>query len=72
LKILETDRPILREIDSAIDAEFIFELLNSPKFIRYIGDRGVRSPAEAAAFIDSPDNEKLRLYFNDLGSLDGV
>lgn len=52
MQVIDTRRLTLRELDSAIDAEFIFELLNSPKFIRYIGDRGVRSPAEAAAFIE--------------------
>ncbi len=42
----------MRELDSAIDAEFVFALLNTPKFIQYIGDRGVRSVEEAAAFIE--------------------
>ena len=51
--ILETERLVLREIDSAIDAEFIFELLNSPKFLKYIGDRGVRSIADSAEFIET-------------------
>ena len=52
VNILETEHLILRELDSAVDAEFIFALLNTPKFIQYIGDRGVRSVNEAAAFID--------------------
>jgi [ribosomal protein S5]-alanine N-acetyltransferase len=51
--IVETERLVLREIDSAADAEFIFELLNSPKFIEFIGDRGVRSVTDAASFIDT-------------------
>ena len=51
-KIVETERLILRELDSAADAEFIFALLNTPKFLQYIGDRGVRSVDEAAVFID--------------------
>ena len=50
--IAETERLVIREMDSAVDAEFIFAVLNSPKFIKYIGDRGVRSVAEAAVFID--------------------
>lgn len=53
MKILETERLLLRELDSAIDAEFIFELLNTPKFIKYIGDRGVRSVEHARKFIDN-------------------
>ncbi len=52
MKILETERLVLREMDSAVDAEFIFALLNSPKFIEYIGDRGVRTAGKAAAFIE--------------------
>lgn len=52
MKILETERLNLREIDSAIDAEFIFELLNTPKFIKYIGDRGLRSVEQAKKFIE--------------------
>ena len=53
MKILETERLLLRELDSAIDAEFIFELLNTPKFKKYIGDRGVRSVEQARDFIDN-------------------
>jgi len=51
--ILETERLLLREVDSAIDAEFIFELLNTPKFIKYIGDRGVRNVEQAREFIEN-------------------
>jgi RimJ/RimL family protein N-acetyltransferase len=53
MTIVETSRLILREMDAALDAAFIFELLNSPKFIQYIGDRGVRSIDEALEFIDT-------------------
>lgn len=51
--ILETERLLVRELNSASDAEFICALLNTPKFIKYIGDRGVRTPAEAADFIET-------------------
>ena len=61
--ILETERLVLREIDSATDAEFIFALLNSPKFIKYIGDRGVRSAGEASEFIEA----KYRQGYIDYG-----
>ena len=53
VKILETERLILRELRTADDAEFVYELLNTPKFIKYIGDRGVRSSDEAAGFIEN-------------------
>lgn len=59
-KVVETERLILRELDSALDAEFIFELLNAPKFIKYIGDRGVRSIEDAAHFIESRYRQSYR------------
>jgi RimJ/RimL family protein N-acetyltransferase len=58
--ILETERLTLRELDSAIDAEFIFELLNSPKFLKYIGDRGVRSIEQAQDFIENRYKQSYR------------
>ena len=50
----------MREMDSAIDAEFIFELLNTPKFIKYIGDRGVRSVEKASEFIENRYRQSYR------------
>jgi len=47
-------------MDSAIYAEFVFELLNSPKFIQYIGDRGVRNVEQAAAFIENRYRQSYR------------
>ncbi len=52
MKILETERTILREV-TAVDAEFVLDLLNQPSFIRYIGDRNVRTIAEARDYIES-------------------
>lgn len=57
---LKTERLNIRELNSALDAEFIRALLNSPKFIRYIGDRGVRSAEDAAAFIDDRYRQSYR------------
>lgn len=51
MTILETERLRLRELESERDAAFIFELLNTPKFIKYIGDRNVRNAADAADII---------------------
>lgn len=51
--ILETERLMLRELDAKADAAFIHELLNTPKFLKYIGDRGVRAVDDAAAFIEN-------------------
>lgn len=47
-------------MDSAIDAEFIFALLNTPKFIKYIGDRGVRNVDDAGAFIENRYRQSYR------------
>ena len=50
VRVLETDRLILRWL-CADDAEFILGLLNQPSFLRYIGDRGVRTVEEARRYI---------------------
>jgi RimJ/RimL family protein N-acetyltransferase len=52
LNILETERLLLRRL-SADDAEFIFELVNQPSFIENIGDRRVRTKADAVAYIQN-------------------
>ncbi len=62
MEIFETERLTIRELDSAIDAEFIFELLNTPKFVQYIGDRGVRSVEQARDFIDTRYRASYRDY----------
>ena len=48
--VLETERLILRHL-SIDDAEFILELLNEPSFLRYIGDKGVRTIDDARQYI---------------------
>ena len=48
--IAETSRLRIREAVEG-DAHFVNELLNSPGFLRYIGDRGVRSDEDALAYI---------------------
>jgi len=50
LKVLETDRLILRRL-SIDDAEFILQLLNEPSFLRFIGDKGVRNIDDARNYI---------------------
>ncbi|MCC7309132.1 MAG: GNAT family N-acetyltransferase [Acidobacteria bacterium] len=51
MNILSTERLHLREVTPA-DAEFILELLNTPKFKAFIGDRGVRTIEDAAKYIE--------------------
>ena len=50
MNVLETDRLILRWL-TAEDAPFIAELLNDPAWLRFIGDRHVRSIDDARAYI---------------------
>lgn len=52
VKILETERLNLREVIES-DAEFMLDLLNQPTFIRYIGDRNVRTIEDAQHFIET-------------------
>ncbi len=52
MKILETARLTLRET-TIDDAEFMLDLLNQPSFIKYIGDRNVRTIAESKEFIET-------------------
>ena len=50
MKIIETERLLLRQLSTG-DADFILELLNEPSFIQNIGDRGVRTLADANLYI---------------------
>ena len=49
-KVFETERLLLKPTSLA-DAEFIFELMNTPKWIEYIGDRNVKTIESAKAYI---------------------
>ena len=51
MTVIITPRLVLRELD-ADDAAFILELLNEDDFVRYIGDKGVRTRADAREYID--------------------
>ena len=50
MTVLETDRLILRRL-TLEDAPFIYELVNEPSWLRFIGDRGVRTLDDARAYI---------------------
>jgi ribosomal-protein-alanine N-acetyltransferase len=52
MKILETERLVLRRLSSD-DAQFILDLLNQPSFLRYIGDKGVRTTEDAVRYIQT-------------------
>lgn len=70
MKVLETNRLVLRCLGMD-DAEFIFKLLNEPSFLRYIGDKGVRSLDDARKYIlqgpvDSYERFGFGLYLAEL------
>lgn len=50
MKVIETDRLILR-LQTTDDASFILELMNTPSWLKFIGDRGVRTIEDARAYI---------------------
>lgn len=56
---LETDRLILRPT-AEDDCEFIYRLLNSEKWKRYIGDRSIYSISEAKSYITSRMHPQLK------------
>ncbi|WP_093291757.1 GNAT family N-acetyltransferase [Thermoactinomyces sp. DSM 45892] len=58
MEILETERLVLR-FQTIRDAEFILELLNDPSWLKFIGDRGVRTIEDAKNFIL---NGPVRMY----------
>lgn len=49
--ITETERLIIREMTTD-DAAFVLALINTPKFHRYIADRGIRTIEEAKPYIE--------------------
>lgn len=51
-KLYETERLLIRPM-SVEDADIIFELYNMPSFIKYIGDRHIRSLSDAENYIKS-------------------
>ena len=60
-KTFETERLKLRPT-SVDDAAFVLQLLNTPKWLRFVGDRNVHNEVEARAYIEKrmlPQLEKL-------------
>jgi len=61
-KTFESERLILKPT-SEDDAQFILDLLNTPKWLKYIGDRDVKTLADAKAYIE----KRITAQFNKLG-----
>jgi len=49
--VLETERLVLSHLSPETDVEFILQLLNEPSFVRYIGDKNVRTREDAQAYL---------------------
>ncbi|MFZ1704938.1 MAG: GNAT family N-acetyltransferase [Saprospiraceae bacterium] len=62
ISIFETERLILRPTDQQ-DASFIYALVNTPKWLKNIGDRNVHSENDAAIYIQ----QKMTLQYEKLG-----
>lgn len=60
--ILQTDRLRLKEFTLA-DTNFIIELLNSPGWLQFIGDRNVKTEEQAKVYIQS----RILKNYNELG-----
>ena len=52
MTVIETARLALRQL-TPDDAAFMVELLNDPSFLRYIGDRGVRTLDDARRYVET-------------------
>lgn len=50
--ILETERLRLREF-TLDDTQFVIELFNSPGWLKYIGDRNIRTEDQAKAYLEN-------------------
>jgi ribosomal-protein-alanine N-acetyltransferase len=59
VKVLETERLVLRWL-TIDDAAFILELLNEPSWLRYIGDKNVRTLDDARNYIERGPGEMYR------------
>ncbi|MDC8772544.1 GNAT family N-acetyltransferase [Roseateles albus] len=53
MRTLLTERLRIRRMSAAEDAAFMLSLLNDPSWLRFIGDRGVRTLADSQAYIEN-------------------
>jgi RimJ/RimL family protein N-acetyltransferase len=60
-KELETDRLLIRAITIG-DSEFIFTLVNSPGWLKFIGDRNIRNGDDAVNYINKIIENKNFFY----------
>jgi len=70
LEVAQTERLLLRWLDPG-DSAFILELVNDPSWMRYIGDKGVKTIQDAKRYIENGPVEMYQrlgfgLYMVDL------
>ena len=68
--MIETERLRIRPL-APPDASFIVLLLNDPAFLRYIGDRGVRTEQDAVAYIENGPAASHARYGFGLSAVEG-
>jgi RimJ/RimL family protein N-acetyltransferase len=61
MQILETERLTMHRLDAG-DAAFILRLVNEPSWLRYIGDKGVRTLEDARQYIHDGPGAMYRRY----------
>ena len=59
--MLDTPRLLIRPLEAG-DAPFILQLLNEPSWLKNIGDKGVRSIADAEHYIRTGPSQMLATY----------
>jgi RimJ/RimL family protein N-acetyltransferase len=59
--VIECERLSLREL-GLHDAPFMLHLLNQPSFLRFIGDKGVRTLADARGYISEGPMDSYRRF----------
>lgn len=61
MKIIETERLLIRHLEPD-DAAFILELMNSPTWIKYIGDRNIYTEQDARNYLMSGPIKSYKDY----------
>lgn len=63
VETIETERLNLSEVDAAIHAAFIFELLNTPGWLAFIGERNIKSLEDASNYIQKIQESPIVNYW---------
>ena len=69
--VTQTERLTLRRLSPERDEQFMLEVLNDPSFLRFIGDRGVRTLEQSRAYmlkgpVDSYERLGYGMYLTEL------